>query len=61
MRERIIRGIVGSLVLIGVLLGLFVNIYWYIVPVFVSVNLLQSSVTRWCLLDKILKSQGIVD
>ncbi len=54
MKERIIRGVAGTLVLTSLLLSITVNIHWLWLGVFVGVNLLQSSFTRWCLLEKIL-------
>ena len=59
MRERIIRGVAGSMVLIGLVMGYFVNEYWYILTAFVGINLFQSSLSRWCLLNDILKKIGI--
>lgn len=54
MKERIIRAVAGSLVLAGTILALTVNFYCIWLAVFVGANLLQSSITRWCLLEKIL-------
>ncbi|MGX5689495.1 YgaP family membrane protein [Arcticibacter tournemirensis] len=54
MRERIIRAVAGSLVLISALLAFTVNINWLWLAVFVGFNLLQSSVTGFCPLEKIL-------
>lgn len=53
-KERIIRAVAGSLVLTGTILALTVNIHWIWLAVFVGANLLQSSITKWCLLEKIL-------
>ena len=61
MRTRIIRAVAGSLVLIGLTLGYFVNEYWFLLTAFVGVNLFQSSLTKWCLLEDILKSSGVED
>lgn len=55
MRERIIRGIAGTMVLISILLAFYVNINWLFLTAFVGLNLLQSSITKWCLMDDILK------
>jgi len=54
MRERIVRAVAGTFVLTSVLLAHFVNINWLWLSVFVGVNLLQSSLTRFCPLEKIL-------
>ena len=54
MKERIVRAVAGSLVLIGVGLAYFVSIYWLLLPTFVGLNLLQSSMTKFCPLELIL-------
>jgi len=58
-RERIIRGIAGTFILGSLALGHWVSPYWYLFTTFVGLNLLQSSVTRWCLMDDILKKVGV--
>lgn len=54
MKERIIRAVAGSIVLTSVVLAYFINIHWLWLSVFVGVNLLQSSFTKFCPLEKIL-------
>ncbi|MGG8497320.1 YgaP family membrane protein [Tenacibaculum sp. TC6] len=54
MRDRIIKGIAGTFILISVLLAIKVNINWLWFTAFVGANLLQSSFTKWCLMDDIL-------
>jgi len=58
MRERIVRAVAGSFVLISIVLAHFVNINWLWLAVFVGVNLLQSSFTKFCPLEKILDAFG---
>jgi Inner membrane protein YgaP-like, transmembrane domain len=58
-REMIIRGIAGTFVLGSLALGTWVSPYWFLFTAFVGTNLLQSSVTRWCLMDDILKKVGV--
>ena len=58
-RELIIRAFAGSFVLIGVGLGIFVSQWWLLLPVFVGANLIQSAITKWCLLEDILKKLNI--
>lgn len=53
--EQIVRAVAGSFVLTGVLLTLFVNSNWIWLCAFVGANLLQSSFTKWCPLEKILE------
>jgi len=54
MRERIVRVVAGSVVLISVALAYFANINWLWLGVFVGINLVQSSFTKFCPLEKIL-------
>lgn len=58
-REMIIRGIAGTFVLGSLALGTWVSPYWYLFTAFVGLNLLQSSVTRWCLMDDILRKARV--
>jgi hypothetical protein len=55
----VIRGIAGTFVLGSLALGTWVSPYWYLFTAFVGLNLLQSSVTKWCLMDDILKKVRI--
>lgn len=59
MRERIIRAVAGVLTLASVLLAIYVNSNWLWLAGFVGLNLLQSSFTRFCLLEIILKRSGV--
>jgi hypothetical protein len=49
----------GIFVLGSLALGKWVNEYWFLFTAFVGLNLLQSSLTKWCLMDDILKKLGI--
>ncbi len=59
MRERIVRAVAGSLVLVSLALTYFVSLNWLWLGVFVGVNLLQSSFTKFCPLEKILDAVGV--
>ena len=59
MKERIVRAVAGTIVLVSVALTYFVSIHWLWLGVFVGVNLIQSSFTRFCPLEKILDAAGI--
>lgn len=59
MLERIIRAIAGTIILISALLAVYVNINWIWLTLFVGANLLQSSITKWCLMEDILKYLGV--
>ena len=54
-----IRLIAGMFVLATVALGWFVSPLWFLFTVFVGLNLVQSSFTRWCPMEGILKATGI--
>jgi len=61
MKNRIIRAIAGSFVLLSVVLSIYVdqNLLWF--TAFVGANLLQSSFTKWCLMEDILSKLGVKD
>lgn len=59
MRERIVRAVAGTMVLISLVLAYFVNAYWLGLAAFVGLNLFQSSFTRFCPLEKILDKIGV--
>ncbi len=57
--EDYIRIIAGSLVLVSLALAHWVNPMWLWFTVFVGANLLQSGITKWCLMEKILAKFGV--
>ena len=62
--NRVVRTIAGTFILLSLALGapaspLYVSSYWLWFTVFVGVNLFQSGLTSWCLMDKILKKAGV--
>jgi len=61
MKNRIIRAIAGSFVLLSITLAVYVNINFLWFTAFVGANLLQSSFTKWCLLEDILAKLGVKD
>ncbi len=63
MITRITRTMAGTFILLSLLLGvesspLFQHENWLWVTVFVGINLFQSGLTHWCLMDKILGKLG---
>lgn len=58
MKTRIIHAFAGTMILASILLSIYVNQNWLWLTGFVGINLLQSSMTNWCLLDKILGKLG---
>ena len=57
--EHAVRSIAGIFILGSLALGWFVSPYWLLFTAFVGLNLLQSSFTKWCLMDKILAKAGV--
>ena len=55
----IIRRIAGAFVLLSVALGYWVSPYYLLFTAFVGLNLLQSSYSKWCLLENILEKAGV--
>jgi hypothetical protein len=61
---RIVRIVAGSFILLSLLLGvpgspIFVSPWWLAFTAFVGLNLLQSGVTRWCLMERLLQKLGV--
>lgn len=61
MKNRIIRAIAGTFILISLLLAIYVSQNWLWFTAFVGANLLQSSITKWCLMEDILTKLGVKD
>ena len=64
--ERLIRIIAGTFILLSLALAhgynganLLDGPTWLWFTAFVGANLLQSGVTRWCLMEQILKKVGV--
>lgn len=58
-REHIIRLVAGTLILAGLALAVSVDRAFLLIPAFVGLNLVQSAMTRWCLLEQILEKYDI--
>jgi hypothetical protein len=54
-----IRVIAGLFILGSLALAHWVHPYWLWFTVFVGANLLQSGITKWCLMEKILAKFGV--
>jgi hypothetical protein len=61
MKNRIVRAVAGTFILISLLLAIYVNINWLWFTAFVGANLLQSAFTKWCLMEELLSKFGIKD
>lgn len=57
--ERWIRIIAGSFILISLALTIWVSQWWLLFTAFVGLNLFQSGITRWCLMEDILRKLGV--
>jgi hypothetical protein len=60
---QLTRVVAGTFILLSLALGipgspLFVSSWWLAFTAFVVVNLLQSGLTRWCLMERILRGLG---
>ena len=58
-----VRLVGGSLILLSLALGvpgspLFLSPWWLAFTAFVGANLLQSALTRWCLMETIVRKLG---
>jgi len=61
---RIVRVVAGLFILLSLALGIsgspiFVSQWWLAFTVFVGANLLQSGLTKWCLMENILRKFGV--
>jgi Protein of unknown function (DUF2892) len=60
---QLVRLVAGSFILLSLALAipgspLFVSPWWLAFTAFVGVNLLQSALTKWCLMETILRKLG---
>lgn len=60
---QIVRVIAGILILLSLALGIpespiFVNQWWLAFTAFIGLNLLQSGLTQWCLMETIMRKLG---
>ena len=60
---RIVRIVAGLFILLSLALGVpgspvFHSLWWLASTAFVGVNLLQSGLTRWCLMEQIVRKLG---
>jgi hypothetical protein len=61
---QIVRLVAGTFVLLSLALGvegspIFVSEWWLAFTAFVGANLLQSALTKWCLMESILGKLGV--
>lgn len=61
---QIVRIVAGTFILLSLALGVpgspvFVSLWWLAFTAFVGVNLLQSGLTKWCLMESLLGRLGV--
>ena len=61
---QLVRLIAGLFILVSLALGIpgspvFVSQWWLAFTAFVGANLFQSALTRWCLMETILRKPGV--
>lgn len=56
---QLTRVIAGIFILLSLLLAIYVNQNWLWFTAFVGANLLQSGLTKWCLMERILQKIGV--
>lgn len=61
---QMVRVVAGSFILLSLLLGvpsstLFVSPWFLAFTAFVGANILQSGLTKWCLMEQILRKLGM--
>jgi len=61
---KLVRIIAGLLIMLSLTLGvsespLFVSKYWLYFTAFIGINLFQSGITNWCLMENIMRKLGV--
>ena len=61
---QMVRLLAGAFILLSLALGIpgspvFVSVWWLGFTAFVGINLLQSGITKWCLLESMLGKLGL--
>ncbi len=61
---QLVRFLAGTFILLSLALGIpgspvYVSAWWLGFTAFVGLNLLQSGVTKWCLLESMLRKLGL--
>lgn len=57
--DRLVHSVAGAFILGSLALAHWVHPYWIWFTVFVGFNLLQSGLTNWCLMSRLLKAMGV--
>lgn len=59
--DRIVHSAAGTMILASLALTRWVHPNFVWLTIFVGANLLQSGITNWCLLSRILRKLGVED
>jgi Protein of unknown function (DUF2892) len=59
--DRAVLAFAGFVVLLGLVLGTYVNPYWYLLTAFAGLNMIQSSFTGFCPAAIVFKKLGLRD
>jgi hypothetical protein len=57
--DRYVHTVAGTMILASLALARFHSPYWYLLTLFVGLNLFQSGLTNWCLMSRILAKVGV--
>ena len=57
--DRIVHTTAGTMILASLALARYHSPYWYLLTLFVGLNLFQSGLSNWCLLSSILTKAGV--
>jgi hypothetical protein len=57
--DQAVLSFAGSVVLIGLSLGWVVSPYWFLLPAFAGMNMIQASITGFCPAALMFKKLGI--
>lgn len=57
--KRTMRLFAGSMITGSLILAYFISPYWYLLTLFVGINMIQSAFSRWCLAEQIIKKYNL--
>lgn len=57
--DRAVLFFAGFMVLLSLGLGFYVSSYWYLLTIFVGLNMMQASITGFCPAAMIFKKLGV--
>ncbi|PDT77699.1 DUF2892 domain-containing protein [Bradyrhizobium sp. C9] len=57
--DKAVLAFAGCVVLLGLVLGTYVNAYWYLLTAFAGLNMVQASFTGFCPAAMVFKRLGL--